>query len=92
MTKEILLPLHDSDANRAIIRSIPEADLVFTLRDEGTLELWCLKERALVWSFDLESVLDDLADISPYFAFDYELDGRSSIRIAICVKSDELEG
>ena len=92
MTKEILIPLTDLDDDITLIRGIPEADLVFTFRMEGTLEFWCLKEGALVWSFDLESVLGDLADISPYFAFDYELDGRSSIRIAICVKSDELEG
>ena len=92
MTEELTLSLTDSNADRVLIRGIPEADLVFTFRMEGTLEFWCLKEGALVWSFDLESVLDDLADISPYFAFDYELDGRSSIRIAICVKSEELEG
>ena len=89
MTKEILLPLHDSDANRAIIRSIPEADLVFTLRDEGTLEFWCLKERALVWSFDLESVLDHSVKIPSIPALDYELDRQSSIKIAMFVPSME---
>ena len=89
MTKEILLPLHDSDASRVIIRSIPEADLVFTLRETGTLEFWCLKERALVWSFDLESVLDHSVKIPSIPALDYELDGQSSIKIAMCVSSME---
>ena len=42
VTKEILLPLQDSDVHRVIIRGIPEADLVFTLRETGTLEFWCL--------------------------------------------------
>ena len=89
MTKEILIPLTDLDDDITLIRGIPEADLVFTFRMEGTLEFWCLKEGALVWSFDLESVLDHSVKISSFPALDYELDGQSSIKIAMCVKSME---
>ena len=89
VTKEILIPLTDLDDDITLIRGIPEADLVFTLKTAGTLECWCLKERALVWSLGLESVLDHSVEASRYTAFDYELDGRSSIRIAMCVESDE---
>ena len=89
MTEELTLSLTDSDADRVLLRGIPEADLVFTLKTAGTLECWCLKERALVWSLGLESVLDHSVEASRYTAFDYELDGRSSIRIAMCVESDE---
>ena len=89
MTEELTLSLTDSDADRVLLRGIPEADLVFTLKTAGTLECWCLKERALVWSLGLESVLDHSVEASRYTAFDYELDGRSSIRIAMCVEGDE---
>ena len=89
MTKEILIPLTDLDDDITLIRGIPEADLVFTFRMEGTLEFWCLKEGALVWSFDLESVLDHSVKIPSIPALDYELDGQSSIKIAMCVKSME---
>ena len=89
MTEELTLSLTDSDADRVLIRGIPETDLVFTLKTTGILECWCLKERALVWSLGLESVLDHSVEASRYTAFDYELDGRSSIRIAMCVESDE---
>ena len=89
MTEELTLSLTDSDADRVLIRGIPEADLVFTLKTAGTLECWCLKERALVWSLGLESVLNHSVEASRYTAFDYEFDGRSSIRIAMCVEGDE---
>ena len=88
MTKEILLPLHDSDANRVIIRGIPEADLVVMLRATGILEFWCLKGRTSAWSFDLKSVLNHSVKASFYnTTLDYELDGRSSMKIAMCCKS-----
>ena len=89
MTEELTLSLTDSDADGVLIRGIPEADLVFTLKTAGTLECWCLKERALVWSLDLESVLNHSVEASRHTAFDYELDGLSSIRIAMCIESDE---
>ena len=87
MTKEMFLSLRDSDNDRVLIRSIPEADLVLTIRMTGTLEFWCLKKKSLEWSFDLKSVLNHSVEISLNPAFDYELDGRSSIKIAMCVES-----